>query len=102
MKRDNKTLYEKIMRNISKNLKHILDENIQRFDVTDYQDDEIMDNQIVDNTLYTVKPETLKELKKIVAKRIYENPECPLLNDIDTSLIDNMIGLFLSSSTYSL
>ena len=46
MKRNNKALYEKIMRNISNNIKHVLYEDIQNFSTSDYQD---QDNEIIDS-----------------------------------------------------
>ena len=51
---NNKYLYEKIMRNISKQIKHILNEDIQNFDVTDYEEDEdsVLDQQEVSELLY--------------------------------------------------
>lgn len=96
MKKDNNVLYEKIMHNISKSLKYILNEDTYNFDIVDYQDEENdpIDNHILNQSLNVVKPKTLKELKKIVAERISKNPENPNLYDIDTSLITNMTGLF--------
>lgn len=47
---NNRVLYEKIMRNVAKEIKRILNEDIQHFDVTDYDDDDIIiDNKDIDN-----------------------------------------------------
>lgn len=51
-------LYKKIIRNISKEVKRILNEDIQKFDVTGYPDEDIINNQDVS---YLIDPKTLKE-----------------------------------------
>lgn len=47
----NQQLYNRIIYNISKEVKRTLNENLQKFDVTDYEDDEniIIDNQAIYN-----------------------------------------------------
>lgn len=49
MRKDNKILYEKIMRNISEKLKYILNEDIQKFDVSEYDEepDDLIDHQTI-------------------------------------------------------
>lgn len=51
MKQNNKKLYEKIIYNVSKQVKQALFEDIQNFDVGDYHDneDEIIDNHDIEN-----------------------------------------------------
>ena len=51
MRKNNKILYERIMRNISRQIKHILNEQYEEFDVTEYNDNEenIIDNQEIFN-----------------------------------------------------
>ena len=51
-------------------------------------------NNLSEWSVYSCQPKTKKELKKIINGRISkEGPECNL-NDIDTSLITDMSGLF--------
>ena len=52
---NNKGLYNKIMCSVSKEVKHILNEDIQKFDVVDYEDDEdnIITHETVDNICIT-------------------------------------------------
>lgn len=56
----NKQLYEKIIYNIAKNIKYALNEDIYKFDVTEYQDEEngILNNQdindIIDNSFLPI------------------------------------------------
>lgn len=59
MKMNNRVLYEKIMRNVSKEIKRILNEDVQHFDVTDYDDDDdiIVDNKDIDNITYADLPD---------------------------------------------
>lgn len=51
---ESKLLYEKIIYNISKCIKKVLDENIQNFDVSDYSEDEkdIIGQQTINEFLY--------------------------------------------------
>ena len=51
MKRSDKQLYERIMRNVSREIKRVLNEDIQKFDTSDYRDEEqdlISDHEIDD------------------------------------------------------
>ena len=94
MKNINNGLYRKIMHNISNSIY----EEIQRFDVTDYEDGE--SNIIGTSTIHKLSqeyryfPVTNKELKIIIKQRIKENPQDPYLLDIDTSKITDMFDLF--------
>ena len=53
MRRNNRALYEKIMYFISKEIKHILNEEINRFDVAEYNEDpnDILDQGTISSTL---------------------------------------------------
>lgn len=51
MKRNNKTLYEKIMRGISEQIKYTLNEAAEQFNVIDYQDDDIVDYSMTKDIL---------------------------------------------------
>ena len=51
-----------------------------------------------DWTSYSCQPKTKKELKEIIKERISEQGNKCDLNDIDTSLIDDMSFLFCESS----
>ena len=99
--RNNKRIYQKIMRNISKQIKHILDENIQNFDITDYSDDEtdIIDRHELNKYVYKYFPKNKAELKSIIEQRIEENHECPYLLDICTTDITDMSRLFEDCNT---
>lgn len=99
--RNNKRIYQKIMRNISKQIKHILDENIQNFDITDYSDDEtdIIDRHELNKYVYKYFPKNKAELKSIIEQRIEENHECPYLLDICTTDIIDMSRLFEDCNT---
>ena len=91
-----KSLYEKIMQSVSKEVKRILNEDIQKFNPVDYEDDEhdIIDQDTVQTLSYTYCPRSRDELDEIIGKRIKENPKNPYLLDIDTSKIYNMTDLF--------
>lgn len=91
--------YNKIINNIAKGVKETLNEDIQRFDVTEYKDDSIVDDQTIDNIVIPVKDPD--ELKKLVAKRIDENPENPYLLDINVSEITDFSYIFAIQTTYS-
>lgn len=99
--RNNKRIYQKVMRNISNEIKRILDENIQNFDVTDYSDDEtdIIDRHELDKYVYKYFPKNKAELKFIIEQRIEENPEYPYLLDICTIDITDMSKLFEDCNT---
>lgn len=72
MKRYNKILYEKVMRNVSREIKRVLNEDIQKFDVTEYDDPEFVDHQNVreitktknvDNTIFNWLADALEYLQ---------------------------------------
>lgn len=72
-------LYEKIIYNISKTIKKTLNEEIQSFDVTDYNDEsDIIDAQTSDK-LTTIRPKTNEEFYDLVVQRIVKNPSNPYL-----------------------
>ena len=80
---------------MKKDIKYLI-ENIVNFNPTDYLEGE---SDVVDRgdiSAICVCPENLDQLKKLVAKRLKENPKKPYLKDIDTSLITDMSGLFNS------
>lgn len=68
-------------------------EDLEKFDITDYQDD-VINNHDIQNIIFNYKPETYNELIDLVQERYDENHESPFLLDIDTSLIEDMSGLF--------
>lgn len=74
---------------MNKNIKYLV-EDITKFNVEDYSDNNIIDNHTIHNTLYKYRPGTSDELRKLVAERIEKNPKNPYLLDIDTSKIDDM------------
>lgn len=96
----NKQLYNKIINNISHAVYQVLNEDIQSFDVVDYNEEDMLSNQEIDTLL--VKPKTTDELKKIVAERLSKNPQNPYLLDIDTSLITDMFGLFANNARFTI
>lgn len=63
--KNNKAIYEKIMRNISVEIKRILNEDIQSFDVTDYQEDNYIDHQ---TTRDIIKPKDMDEENEFFEK----------------------------------
>lgn len=88
-----KYLYNNIMYNISNAVKSVLNEDIQRFDVTDYSDDDILvSSHDIDEITKT--PKDKNELCKFIAEAIAKNPKNPYLLDINTSSITDMGGIF--------
>lgn len=95
-------LYNIIMRNISKEIKYALNEEIQKFDVTEYDNSEsdLINTQEIDNLTYKYFPENKQELQNLIAQKIKENKfgnksfYYPDLSDIDISKITNMRYLF--------
>ena len=76
MEANNIQLYEKIMRNISKEIKRILNEYIQNFDIGDYQEDEtdIINHQDINSvTIKRDAPKNLEEEKDTFYKTIVSN-----------------------------
>ena len=72
MKRGDKQLYEKIMRSVSKEIKHILNEDTHNFDVTEYDEPEsvvfqdvreVTKTKNVDNTIFDWLAEALEYLQ---------------------------------------
>ena len=61
-------LYNKIINNIAKGIKETLNEDIQNFDVTQYEDDSMIDHQTINDALFPVKSN--EDLQKLVAERI--------------------------------
>lgn len=91
--------YNKIINNIAKGVKETLNEDIQNFDVTEYEDDAIVDSQTISDIIISVKdPE---ELMKLITKRIQQNPEHPYLLDINVSEIKDFSCIFAIYATYS-
>lgn len=65
---NNKKLYNQIMFNISREIKHILNEDIQRFNVDDYEED---DSDLIDSDtieLINKKPKSLEEEEEFFIK----------------------------------
>lgn len=87
-----KQLYNKIIDNIAKSIKQTLNEDIQNFDVTQYNDDTLNHQDINDITKIT--PKTNEEFYDLVAKRVKQNPENPYLLDINTFYVTDMSDLF--------
>ena len=72
MNRSDKQLYEKIMRSISKEIKHVLNEETQSFNVANYTDDEDpLDNQTINNMLWNFPG--ANELKNIFSTISWEH-----------------------------
>lgn len=69
MKRINKVLYEQIIYSISKEIKKILNEDLQGFDVTDYQeqDDDLVDYDTTRSSLIK-KPKSIQDEASILFK----------------------------------
>lgn len=78
---------------MNKNIRYLI-EGIVNFNPADYDtdDQDLIDTQTVDDVIRT--PKSLDELKKIVIRRLIENPKNPYLLDIDISNITDMSGLF--------
>lgn len=69
MNQANKQLYEKIISNISMQVKRSLDENIQKFDVTDYEenDNDIINQDTIDSIL-NKRPKSLAQEEQFFLK----------------------------------
>lgn len=77
MRRNNRILYEQIIKTISKQVKRSLNEDIQRFDTSDYQEDDndIIDKHTIDrisNGKYYAAIENIKQLFKIFKPDNYD------------------------------
>lgn len=77
-----------------------LNENLHRFDVSDYDDNDIIDNHEIKSYVYNHRPQNKEELIKLILERIKQNPENPYLLDIDTIYITDMRVLFNPESLY--
>lgn len=93
-------LYNNIMKNISKEIKLILNEDIQNFNPVDYEDDahDIINQDTISN-LTSYHPKDRDELKNIIIKKINKAPfidgVCvPDFSDIDISYINDLTGVF--------
>lgn len=101
---DKNQLYNIIMCNISKEIKYVLNEEIQNFDVSEYDNDsnDIVDRSDIGDIIYKYRPKSNKELRLIVSTKIKENEfgnkniYFPNLQDIDTSQITDMSWIFSS------
>lgn len=67
---NNKQLYERIMRNISKQIKHTLNEETEKFNVSDYQNngDEIIGSESVEQLTKEDHTEEIKEVEAIFSE----------------------------------
>lgn len=91
----NRNIYNKIY----------LNENIQNFDVTEYNNDsdDIINRSDINNIIYNYHPQNNKELRHIISMKIKENEfgnkklYFPNLWDIDTSQITDMSWVFSST-----
>lgn len=93
--KNHKSIYNKIMHNISHSLKQTLNE--ADYYVDDYDWDVTITtskNNKGYRTPYKYAPQTKEELFKLIIKKYKENPEEPNLLDIDTSAITDMSELF--------
>lgn len=97
--KNHRQFYNKIINNIAKGVKETLTENIQNFDVTQYEDDSIIDHQTINDALFPVKSN--EDLQKLVAERIKSNPEHPYLLDINVSEIIDFSCIFAAPSIYN-
>ena len=90
-------LYDKIMMNISKSIKSILNEDIQDFDIIDYQEDEndILDHGTIYKNLY-IKVKNFDELREAIEDKIGMlkklNTNILDLRDIDVSAVTTFKG----------
>ena len=99
MRKNNKILYERIMRNISRQIKHILNEQYEQFDVTEYNDNEenIIDNQEIFNLTDRQFFKLAEIQQKIKKLDIIQPMKYQLLPSID--IIENNFNT-LSSDFY--
>lgn len=78
----NKYLYNQIMQNISKSVKRILNEDIQKFDIIDYNEDDIIDNQEIFNVISQITEEKLAYIIDFTASMMREeaNPKFTIIS----------------------
>ena len=82
---------------MNKHIKYLVEkENLQGFDVLDYNDDEnsIVDRNDIHGIIYKEHPKSRDELLDIIYQRLQRNIEHPYFLDIDTSQVDDMSYLF--------
>lgn len=89
---NNKELYNKIMHNISKEIKYVLTEEIQNFNPIDYEDNDSLSVEDIDDVLEI--PKTKEQLQKKIVIETEKNETRPDLSNIDISLITDMSSLF--------
>ena len=78
-------------------MNHILKNNkdtLQNFNILDYEDDNIIDNDVIDKCIYDYFPTNKGQLKLLIIESIEKNPKKPYLLNIDTSKIKDMSNLF--------
>lgn len=92
----NKKLYNNIIRNVSREVKRALNEELEKFNPTDYDSDEIdiISHHDIRNVSYKYHPITNDELQEIINKKIKENKTYIDVSDIDVSNITDMSGIF--------
>lgn len=88
----NKQLFNRIMFNISKEVKRILNEDIQNFDIADYEDNDMIDNQTVAGVIYKYHPKNKGELVTAIVKLLHRGIRN--LNTIDVSQITDFSHIF--------
>lgn len=92
-------LYNKLINNIAHSVKETLNEDIQEFDVAEYEDDSMLDHQSINDALAPVKSN--EDLQKLVAERIKANPANPYLLDLNVSLIQDFMCIFATQGVYN-
>lgn len=82
-------LYETIIRNISKEIKHILNEGLENFDIVDYEDNEnqLIDNQTID-TVLNYSPSFITNYALRTYKKLYKKCEKVLDKLYNKGIID--------------
>lgn len=78
-----KHLYNQIMSRISNSVKRVLNEDIQNFDVIDYDDDE---NNLIDND--TIKQITILKVHNFDELKDAVNFKVSVFNQLDTDILD--------------
>jgi surface protein len=73
-----------------------LTESTLNFNPADYNDDSVVSNNEVSNTLYKYHPQNIFELWEILAEKLEQNIKYPNLSDIDISNLDSLKSLFSS------
>lgn len=99
MRKNNKILYEQIMRNISRQIKHILNEQYEQFDVTEYNDNEenIIDNQEIFNLTdgqFFKLAEIQQKIKKLNITQPMKYQLLPSIDIIENDLLTSSIDFY--------